>query len=113
KIQVTSGVDRAIDLLNRGEGDLVAFPLTVTKERKNHVAFTNSHFETFQVLVQRKPDNWRKMTATEIEKSVLRNPVELIGKEVWVLPGTAFELRLKNLSEEIGGDIVIVRDTTS
>lgn len=113
KIQVTSGVDRAIDLLNRGEGDLVAFPLTVTKERKNYVAFTNSHFETFQVLVQRKPDNWRKMTATEIEKSVLRNPVELIGKEVWVLPGTAFELRLKNLSEEIGGDIVIVRDTTS
>jgi membrane-bound lytic murein transglycosylase F len=34
KIKVTSGVDRAIDQLNKGEGDIIAFKLTMTKERK-------------------------------------------------------------------------------
>ncbi len=113
KIKVTSGVERAIDLLNRGEGDIIAFPLTVTKDRRKYVSFTNAHFNTYQVLVQRKPENWRQMTADEIEEELIRNPVYLVGKEVWVLPGTSFELRLENLSEEIGGDINIVRDTTS
>lgn len=113
KIQVTSGVDRAIDLLNTGEGDLLAFPLTVTKDRTQYVTFTQPHFNTYQVLVQRKPDNWRRMGIDDINKALIRNPVDLAGKKVYVLPGTSFELRLKNLSEEIGGDILIRRDSSS
>jgi membrane-bound lytic murein transglycosylase F len=113
KIKVTSGVERAIDLLNTGEGDLLAFPLTITKDRTQYVAFTKPHFNTYQVLVQRKPDNWRRMGIDEINDQIIRNPVDLVGKEVYVLPGTNFELRLKHLSEEIGGDILIQRDTTS
>src|SRR5579863_1124671 len=34
KIKVISGIEEAIDKLNRGEGDLIAFPLTITKERR-------------------------------------------------------------------------------
>jgi membrane-bound lytic murein transglycosylase F len=113
KIKVTSGVERAIDLLNTGEGDLLAFPLTITKDRTKYVTFTKAHFNTYQVLVQRKPDNWRRMGIDDINESLIRNPVDLVGKEVYVLPGTSFELRLKNLSEEIGGDILIKRDTAS
>lgn len=113
KIKVTSGVERAIDQLNTGEGDLLAFPLTITKDRTRYVTFTKPHFNTYQVLVQRKPDNWRRMGIDDINDSLIRNPVELVGKEVYVLPGTSFELRLKNLSEEIGGDILIKRDTAS
>jgi membrane-bound lytic murein transglycosylase F len=113
KIKVTSGVERAIDQLNTGEGDLLAFPLTITKDRTRYVTFTKPHFNTYQVLVQRKPDNWRRMGIDDINDSLIRNPVDLVGKEVYVLPGTSFELRLKNLSEEIGGDILIKRDTSS
>lgn len=113
KIKVTSGINRAMDQLNKGEGDIIAFPLTVTKERKKYVAFSRPHFNSHQVLVQRKPDNWRLMTRDEINESVIRNPVELIGKDVYVLPGSSFESRLKHLSEEIGGDVVIRVDTTS
>jgi membrane-bound lytic murein transglycosylase F len=113
KIKVTSGVERAIDQLNTGEGDLLAFPLTITKDRTKYVTFTKNHFNTYQVLVQRKPDNWRRMGIDDINESLIRNPVDLVGKEVYVLPGTSFELRLKNLSEEIGGDILIKRDTAS
>ncbi|HEY9490154.1 MAG TPA: transporter substrate-binding domain-containing protein, partial [Chryseosolibacter sp.] len=112
-IRVTSGIDRAIDQLNKGEGDIIAFPLTITKERKKYVNFSKPHFNSYQVLVQRKPDNWRKMTLDAIEDSVIRNPVDLIGKEVYVLAGSSFETRLKHLSEEIGGDVLIQPDTAS
>ncbi|WP_254170082.1 transglycosylase SLT domain-containing protein [Chryseosolibacter histidini] len=113
KIKVTSGVERAIDLLNTGQGDILAFPLTITKDRTSYVSFSRPHFNTYQVLVQRKPENWRRMGIDDINDRLIRNPVELVGKEVYVLPATSFELRLKNLSEEIGGDILIRRDTTS
>ncbi len=113
KIKVTSGVERAIDQLNTGEGDILAFPLTVTKDRTGYISFTRAHFNTYQVLVQRKPENWRRMGVDDIEDQLIRNPVDLVGKDVYVLPGTSFELRLKNLSEEIGGDINIKLDTAS
>src|SRR5688572_32425725 len=62
KIKVTSGIERAIDQLNRGEGDIIAFPLAINKTLKNSVSFTYPHFNAYQVLVQRKPENWRRLT---------------------------------------------------
>src|SRR3546814_1549377 len=95
KIKVTSGFERAIDQLNKGEGDIIAFPLTITKERNKYVTFSQPHFNSYQVLEQRKPDNWRRMTLDAINDSLIRNPVNLIGKKVHVLAGSSFETRLK------------------
>jgi len=111
KIKVTSGVEPAIRQLNDGEGDIIAFPLTINKARRKLVTFTRPHFNTYQVLVQRKPSNWRKLTPDALEENMLRNPADLIGKEVHVIQGTSYEMRLKNLSEELGGDILIKKDT--
>ncbi len=111
KIKVTSGIDRAIDELNKGEGDIIAFPLTITKPRKKSVTFTHPHFNTYQVLVQRKPTNWRRLTLHQVNENLIRNPVDLIGKEIHVMAGTSHEMRLKNLSEELGGDILIKKDS--
>lgn len=112
KITITTGVERAIDQLNKGEGDILAFPLAITKERTKYVSFTKPHYHSHQVLVQRKPDNWRRMGIDDINDQLLKSPIDLIGKEVYVLPGTSFEQRLQHLSEEIGGDIVIRKDTS-
>src|SRR5687768_14182963 len=98
KITITTGVERAIDQLNRGEGDILAFPLVVTRDRTKYLAFSKPHFHSYQVLVQRKPDNWRKMGIDDISASLIKNPVDLIGKEIYVLPGSSFEKRLENLS---------------
>ncbi|HEX5171729.1 MAG TPA: transporter substrate-binding domain-containing protein, partial [Cyclobacteriaceae bacterium] len=113
KIHVISGIGKAIAKLNRGEGDILAFPLTVTKRRAKHLAFTKPHFQSYQVLVQRKPDNWQHLTLDQIEDSLIRDPSELIGKEVYVLRQSAFFDRLENLSEEIGGDIIIKQDSAT
>ncbi|MBV6646649.1 MAG: transporter substrate-binding domain-containing protein [Cyclobacteriaceae bacterium] len=110
RLDVTTSIEEAFQKLNKGEGDILAYNLTVTKERKKRIAFTHYHNIVRQVLIQRKPENWRQLKYHEIEKALLRNPVDLIGKEVHVRHHSAYLTRLRNLSDEIGGDILIIED---
>lgn len=96
------------EMLNEGEGDLIAYNLTVTKNRRRWADFTLPHNHVQQVLVQKKPENWRNLRNHQIGKKLLRNPVKLEGDTVHVRKGSSYYRRLKNLSEEIGGDIHIV-----
>lgn len=111
RIKVTSGIEHAIEQLNSGEGDILAFPLAITQDRKEIIDFTDPQFESYQVLVQRKPDNWRQLTVDQTNNKLIRKPSELIGKEVHVLKGSSFEQRLVHLSNEIGGEILIKTDS--
>ena len=108
ELKVVKDITEMFEMLKSGDGDLVAFNLTITKERLQKADFT-SHINTIkQVLVQRKPDNWQNMKLHEIEKQLIRDPYELIGKTVVVRSGSSYIQRLINLSDEIGGDINIV-----
>ena len=78
RMVVTRNMDSIFAMLNRGEGDLAAGNLTVTKDRARSVAFTDHLLTTRQVLVQLKPQNWRQMKLHEIEKRLIRSPVELL-----------------------------------
>jgi membrane-bound lytic murein transglycosylase F len=111
RISLTSGVERGIGQLNHGDGDILAFPLTITKERTDLVDFTNPQFDSYQILVQRKPDNWRLLTRDQLHAQLVRKPVDLVGKEVYVMKSSSFAQRLKHLSEEIGGEIIIHEDS--
>ncbi|MEM8939045.1 MAG: transporter substrate-binding domain-containing protein [Bacteroidota bacterium] len=108
RINLTKSLKEAFNKLNTGEGDILAYNLTVTKERKKRIAFTHYLNLQKQVLIQRKPKNWRQMKLHEIEATLIRNPVELIGKEIVVRPYSSYYDRLTNLSDEIGGDIKII-----
>lgn len=108
EIILVEDLETFTEMLNSGKGDIIALELTITNKRKKLFDFTDHHSLTKQVLVQRKPDNWRKMKLHEIEKTLVRDPIDLIGKKVYVKKGTAFVQRLKNLSEEIGGEIEII-----
>ncbi|MCZ6899555.1 MAG: transporter substrate-binding domain-containing protein [Bacteroidetes bacterium] len=110
ELVVTPDIENAFRSLNAGEGDLIAYNLTITKERIQRVAFADHSMLVKQVLVQKRPDNWRKMKLHEIERTMLRNPVDLIGKKVNVKKNSSHAARLRNLSEEIGGDILILED---
>ncbi|RMH68992.1 MAG: lytic transglycosylase F [Gemmatimonadetes bacterium] len=107
KIVIVKNLSEAIHKLNTGEGDIIAANLTVTKERAKRIQFTDRLLTSRQVLVQRKPDGWEQMREYELERKLIRSPIDLIGKTVYVKRGSAFETRLKTLSEEIGGDINI------
>jgi len=104
---VTQEVEEGFRKLNSGEGDILAYNLTVTKERRQRISFTSYLSLVRLVLVQRKPEYWYQMKLHEIEKQMIRNPVELIGKEIVVRSGSSYIGRLENLSEEVGDDIIV------
>ncbi len=108
EFKVVKSINQMFEMLQSGEGDLIAFNLTVTKERAKRFAFTQFHHTTRQVLVQRRPENWRSMKMHEIEDSLIRSPLYLEGKTITVRKGSAYLERLKNLSDEIGAEINIV-----
>ncbi len=95
--------------LQKGEIDLLAIGLAKTSERKEIVDFTDPLDQTRQVLVQRKPENWRKIkTMDELETYLIRKPLDLAGKTVYIQKNTSHKTRLVNLMEEIGDSINIV-----
>ena len=93
--------------LNHGKGDIIAANLTITKERMQKTSFTHPILITKQVLIQRKPDNWKKLRKKELKELLLTSPIDLVNKTVVVREGSAFYPRLKSLSNEIGGKINI------
>lgn len=108
EIVLVKDLDGIFNDLNQGEGDIIAYNLTITKDRLKKVRFSEPHSIIRQVLIQRLPDNWRDMKRHEIDKMLITNPIDLIGKKVHVRKGSSYYPRLVNLSDEIGGDIEIV-----
>lgn len=93
--------------LNKGVGDVIAANLAITEERLIQTQFTNQVLVTQQVLIQRKPEGWRKMKKSALKKTLLQSPLELVGKTITVSKGSSFYSRIKSLSNEIGGKINI------
>jgi len=93
--------------LNAGKGDIVAANLTTTNERLKEITFTEPIIITKQVLVQRKPDDWKKLRKKDLEKILLRSQIDLANKTITVREGSSFHTRLKSLANEIGSSITI------
>ena len=107
EVSVSNDLEMNFSDLIEGRVDLIAMNLTVTSERKSEVAFTEPFLQTRQVLVQRKPEQWEKMNWKQVEASLIRNQLDLAGKEVYVQAGSVYANRLGSLSNEIGGGIQI------
>ncbi len=99
--------DSVFDLLESAEIDLAAMSLTVTKERRQRAAFSEPLYLTRQVLVQRKPPNWRRQHWSRWQQELIREPLDLIGDTVSARVHTSFMQRLHHLSEELGGEIIV------
>jgi membrane-bound lytic murein transglycosylase F len=113
EIVITTSLDEAFSMLQRGEGDIIAHNLAITRDRQEKIAFTHHHNEVRQVLVQRKPQNWRKLNLDAIDKSLIRNPLNLAHKKVYVKKNSAHAARLRNLSDEIGSEIEVIEEDAS
>jgi len=107
EIVLAKNVDSIIPMLNRGEGDIIAMGFTITGDRKEEVSFTDPFLITHQSLVQKKPDNWRKMTLDNIKKTLATDIVDLLQDTVSVRKNTSYYMRLSDLSNELGDTIYI------
>lgn len=107
EIVLAKNVDSVIPMLNRGEGDIIALGYTITSDRKENVNFTEPYLITHQSLIQRKPENWRRMTLDDIKNNLATDVVDLIGDTVSVRKNSSYYLRLKELTNELGDSIYI------
>ncbi|MBT8220118.1 MAG: transporter substrate-binding domain-containing protein [Bacteroidia bacterium] len=107
ELVVSDDLDSEFEVLNRGDVDLIAHGMTITNQRKWEVDFTEYLYLTKQVLVQRKPYNWRSLSWSALQNQVIHDPIELINDTVSIRYNSAYYERLVSLSNEIGGNIII------
>ena len=112
ELKIARDFNEMFEMLQSGEVDLIAYNLTITGDRREFLEFTLPLNTTHQVLVQRKPDNWRQLRIHETERLLIRNPIELGGKTVHVRRGSSYHERIINLQNEIGEAIDIVEADT-
>ena len=104
---VVNNINELFEKLNNGEGDIIAHGLTITTDRKEEVSFSNHLYLTKQVLVQKKPDNWRGMSWTKLKKVLVHDPIDLLEDTISIRSMTSYKERIYNLSDELGGTIHI------
>lgn len=98
QIVVANNLARAVEMLDSGIIDLLAYEVPVTAEYRERVVACGVENITHQVLVQprRAPDSLRITDVTQ-----------LAGREVYVEDDSKYYHRLVNLNDEIGGGIII------
>lgn len=107
EIQVVKDLDEIIEKLNNGEGDLISCNYTVTKERRRLIDFSVPFMRTSQVLIQRKPEDWRSRRKRDWSQDLINEPDQLSRKKVHVWKNSSYYERLLNLQDELGDTIYL------
>ena len=96
-------LQKSLDGLNERQFDIVARPLPVTTQNKQSYNFTEPIRLNRQVLVQRK-------ASYNGGKEPIRNQLDLAQKRLHIIPDESTQLRIKNLSHEIGDTIYTIEE---
>ncbi len=96
-LTVAQSLSRAVELLDSGKVDLIAYEVPVTAEYLKRVVPCGVENVTHQVLVQ--PGKSRQ--------PVLDDVTQLVGREVYVEKDSKYYHRMLNLNEELGGGIIV------
>ncbi len=98
EIKTPSTEDSLFIMLNSGEGDLIAADMTITRERAERVLFSDYHNTTRMVVVQKK---------NRTGGIVVKSAIDLLEKKISIRKGSNYHLRIENLKQEVGGEILI------
>lgn len=96
-VVVAENSTRLLEMLSKGEGDLIADVISIQNELKDSVIYCGLEQISHQVLVQRN----------ERKNLMVNDVTQLIGKEVYVKHDTKYHRRLLNLDAELGNGIII------
>lgn len=97
KVSIAPSLSRAIEMLDSGNVDLIAYEVPITAEYKEKVVACGPENITTQVLVQPKQG----------EEELITDVTDLVGKDVYVEAQSKYEARMNNLNQELGGGIRI------
>jgi len=97
KMEIAPSLPRALELLDSGLVDLIAYGVPVTAEYKDRFVPCGPESITTQVLVQPRENG----------NELIADVTELVGRDVYVEADSKYEARIRNLNQEIGGGIII------
>jgi membrane-bound lytic murein transglycosylase F len=101
-LTVAASLERAVQMLDSGLVDVVAYEVPVTAQYNKNVVYCGPESQTSQVLVQPRAND----RITDV--------TELVGRDVYVEKNSKYQQRLNNLNSELGGGInihAVDRDT--
>ena len=107
KVVKVNNMDEMIYMLKTGRGDIIGHGLTVTNKRKDDILFTDHYNQTYQVLVQKKPNKWWQMRQDDIDDALIKDVTGLIGKTVSIRRESSYYQRISNLIKELGDTIYV------
>ncbi|MDR0824055.1 MAG: transglycosylase SLT domain-containing protein [Prevotella sp.] len=96
-VKIAENTTKLLEMLEKGDGDLVAFPVPIQNELKDSISYCGLNQVTHQILVQ----------SANKGDTIIKEVTGLIGKEVYVEENTKYHQRLINLNSELGGGIKI------
>ena len=97
KMEIAPSLSRALEMLDSGIVDLIAYAVPITAELKDRFVPCGPENITTQVLVQPKKG----------ESELITDVTDLVGKDVYVEADSKYEARIRNLNQEVGGGINI------
>lgn len=103
KVSLEYSLEESFKKLKSGQYDIIARNIPITSDLKNTYSFTKPIVLNKLVLVQLKDP-------TDGNQPI-RNLLKLAKKTIYVPKSSPVELRLRNLSTEIGDTIFIVKDS--
>ncbi len=95
-LKIAPSLQSLLNMLEKGEADLAAYPVPVIEEYQDRVRHCGNKEVTWQVLVQ--PQGADRVT----------DVTGLVGKRVVVEKDSRYHYRMNNLNAELGGGIEIV-----
>lgn len=98
QLEVAPSLASAVEMLDSGLVDLIAYEVPVTAQYKQHVMPCGVESITHQVLVQPKAGKGMEL---------ITDVTQLVGKDVYVEKGSKYHQRMTHLNDELGGGINI------
>jgi len=108
QVVMVHNLDTMAYLLQSCQGDIIAANLTVTSQRSDAFTFSDSHLTTRMVLIQKKPESYKKLNKTELEDSLITSIEELKGKTIHVWKYSTYFEQIHKLNSEYNLNMTIV-----
>ena len=103
---------KALQYLQQRRVDIVAMELPAVTDHRFAIEQTEPLFLAKQVLIQRKPDNWRRMRdMNKVDARLVRDLKQLEGKTITLSSLSRNQYYLSDLQHATGNDVLISADS--
>ncbi|MBK9356197.1 MAG: transporter substrate-binding domain-containing protein [Bacteroidales bacterium] len=103
---------KALQYLQQRRVDIVAMEMPVVNDHRFAVDHTRPLFLSKQVLIQRKPDNWRRMRdMKKVDAQLVRDLKQLEGKTITLSGLARRQYYLSDLQHATGNSVLINTDS--